>query len=175
MGQQVGAPTANRSHSSILYRRSQYPAVGERNLAKINVIAAAFDAVANQGDLVPNLHGIFIPALAGQSVRTVRFGNPFFYFPRFVRNIEMDQRMGVGPLEFGHRPFHAGGGRNVVIRPAVMRERRPGKKQKTGGPKEHSQSLIFHLSILWDFNPVLVQNLMPAARWCQSHLASGAA
>jgi hypothetical protein len=85
-----GAATAERRHSSILHGRGKHSAVGESNLAKIDVVAAAFDAVANQGDLVPDLHGSLTPALPGQRVGAIRFGDPFFNSPILARNIEMD-------------------------------------------------------------------------------------
>jgi hypothetical protein len=46
-----------------LDRWSQHAAVGPCDFAEINVVATAFYTVANQGDLVPNLHGIFVPTL----------------------------------------------------------------------------------------------------------------
>src|SRR5258706_8621709 len=128
--------------------------------------------MADQSDLVPGLHGILRPALAVQNIRTIGLGNPFFNFSSFVRGVEVDKRVGVDPLELRYNTLHGGGRRHVVIRPAMMREHRNTDDEKTNGPNEHTQKLIFHLSTLCDFYPAREQNHMPPVPWCQSHLPS---
>jgi len=166
-----GAPTADWSHSSICYCRTEFSSVGEFDLAKINVVGAAFDAMADQSDLVPGLNGIPIPALPGQRVRTIRFRNPFFNFPILVRDIEIDERVGILPLESRYESLQGDGLRHIVIRPAVVSERRASDQEKGCGRDQNKQGPIFHLSTLCDFNATLVEKHMPAALWCQSQLA----
>jgi hypothetical protein len=154
---------------------SEHPAVGPRDFAEINVRAAAFDAVANQSDLVSNFHGSFAPALPGQRIRAIRFRNPFFGFSIFTSNVKVDEGVRIDPIELRYDPLYGRGVRHVVIGPAVVREHWPAKEEKSYGPEEHRQQLIFHLSILWNFRAILVQNLMPAARSCQSQVGRASA
>jgi hypothetical protein len=153
---------------------AEFFAVSENNLAKIKVEGAAFDAMADQRDLVPRLDGIPIPSLPGQRIRTIRFPDPFLNLPTLVRDIEMDERMGIDPLEFRYDALQGDAVRHIVIRPAVVREHRPSNQEKTSGSDQHSQQLIFHLSTLCDFDPTRVQKHMPAALSCQSQIALAA-
>ena len=154
---------SSKRRSSVFYGRVEFSPVGKNNFAEIYVVGAAFDAMADQSDLVSGLHGILRPALAVQNIRTIGLGNPFFNFSIFVRGVEVDERVGVDPLELRYDSFHGSGRRHVVIRPAVMREHRTTDDEKTNGPNEHTEKSFFHLSTLCDFYPTREQNHMPAA------------
>jgi len=133
------ARTADGSRSSVLYGRAEFLAISENDLAKIYVGGAAFDAMADESDLVSCLNGCFTPALTGQCIRTIRFANPFFYFAILVRDVEVDERVGIDPLEFRDDAFQGDGVHHIVIRPAVVREYRPRNQEKTSDPDEYSQ------------------------------------
>jgi len=134
-----GASTADWSRSSVCNGRAEFSSVGENDLAKINVEGAAFDAVADQSDLVPGLNGIPIPALPGQCIWTIRFRSPFFNLPSIVDDVDEDESVGIAPLECSYDPLQGGGVRHVVIRPAVVREHRARDQEKNCGSEEYSQ------------------------------------
>src|SRR4029077_3523786 len=104
-----------KSHSSVLNGRAEFFAVGEYDFAEINVRTVAFDAMADQSDLLAHLNGIPTPALPGQRVRTVGFANPLFNLARLVRDVEMDERVGIDPLEFRYDALQGDSVRHVVI------------------------------------------------------------
>ena len=130
-------------------------AVRENDFAKINVGPTTLDAVADHGYLIPCLNGIPIPALAGQCIRTIRLGGPFFNFSILIGDIKKNQCVGIDPLEAGYDSLDSRNVRHVVIRSAVVREHRISKQKNAGDPNDHTEYYFFHSRTPLLFGPHL--------------------
>src|ERR1700739_3768250 len=135
-----------RSRSSVDDGGIELSAVWQCDLTEIDILGAAFHAMAEQSDGVPSLNRVPAPALAGQDGRAIRFGDPFFDLPALVRHIQMDQRVRGFPFELGYDSLHGDVGGYVVIRSAVVRGGRSTEQENARGKKNHTQQLGFHLS-----------------------------
>src|SRR5215469_190295 len=90
-------------------------ATRRRQEAEEAVVAAVFGDVALHVDVVANLHGVFLPATAGQSCRAAAFERPLHGLTLPVFRIEVNPHMRVEPLYFRDLTLDVGPLNGLVI------------------------------------------------------------
>ena len=86
----------------------------------------------SDGDRIAGFEDVSRPAGARHPQRIVQFDRPVLHFALFILGVEMQEAMGIVPIEARHRAVERDRFRHIVCRRSVMGEHGPGS-----GANEH--------------------------------------
>ena len=104
-------------------------------VGKIHVERAVFVPGADDGDFVPGLQRVSLPAIGpAQRVRAAQFGMPPLHGAILILRFKNNRRMRILQLKFQDSPLHCVRVFLVITaRKTMMRERRNGNHEKPDG------------------------------------------
>src|SRR5215472_6494351 len=100
--------------------------------------------MADGGNLIAGLEGVFVPASAGHAAGAGAASAPFLNVAFIAYDVQIHPHVRVAPIEFRHGAFHRGGIRHVVAVPGVVREGGESERQQANDQASDYPSSRFH-------------------------------
>src|SRR6266478_4591690 len=100
-------------------------AVGQRDAVETHDLLAVLGKRAVNSELVSWFNHLPVPANPGQHVRTIGFDAPRLDVSLVVFHVEVDEYMGIGPLEIGYGSFQGHHMVDVERRARMVSQHRP--------------------------------------------------
>src|SRR5579862_279431 len=90
-----------------LARSRAQPLAGgsQRHRSRVQLLRAVFGERAVDDDFIADLHGVLGPAAAQQGGGRSHFASPVEHLAGIVRDIDVEEHVGVHPIDFGDDPF----------------------------------------------------------------------